>query len=532
MRRCLLSVAALALVMNFSAHAVEENGDDPALATVPIIRNPGPEYDDSTRLFQGIPGIERAPNGRLWATWYAGGDNEGPLNYCALATSGDDGETWSSVQLVIDPPGDVRAFDPCLWHDPSGRLWWFWAQGFSLWDGRAGVWAITTDNSGDASPVWSEPRRLCDGIMMNKPTVTRSGEWLLPVAIWEFPARVMKEEYAFDITAGTGSNVWSSRDQGATFGLLGRSTVKGRACDEHMIIERNDGSLWVIVRTRSGLGEAISTDGGKTWTEHTVAETVTHIPHARFFIRRLASGKLLFVKHEPPDQKTRSHLTAFLSDDDGKSWYGGYLIDERGAVSYPDAVQAPDGTVYLIYDRERTGAREILMAVFREEDVAAGKAVSEAVRSRVLVNKAYGKKEFEYSANSDGQEFIVGDRAAFEPVEGALDTFTAGVSLFTNRQYTALDLPESLQGKTSVRGSIDAVSAVCTKSGMAYVLTPLPNRNRDSIHDALVAQGFVKVKSPEFLLFGAIPGNIVSVFQKRVEQGETLALGKWGILVF
>ncbi|HPJ99231.1 MAG TPA: exo-alpha-sialidase [Candidatus Hydrogenedentes bacterium] len=277
MPRWFLPIAAIALAMHFSALAVEEKGDDPALAAPPIIMNPGPEYADSTRLFQGIPGIERAPNGRLWATWYAGGDNEGPLNYCALATSGDDGKTWSSVQIAIDPPGDVRAFDPCLWHDPSGRLWWFWAQGFSLWDGRAGVWAIATDNSGDASPVWSEPRRLCDGIMMNKPTVTRSGEWLLPVAIWEFPARVMKEEYAHDITAGTGSNVWISRDQGATFELLGRPDVEGRACDEHMIIERNDGSLWVLVRTRTGLGEAISTDGGRTWTEHIVAETVTQI---------------------------------------------------------------------------------------------------------------------------------------------------------------------------------------------------------------------------------------------------------------
>ncbi len=65
-----------------------------------------------------------------------------------------------------------------------------------------------------------------------------------------------------------------------------------------------------------------------------------------------------------------------------------------------------------------------------------------------------------------------------------------------------------------------------------YVLTPLPNRNQDSIHDALVSRGFVKVKSPEFLLFGDIEGNIVSVFQKRAEAGERLVLGKWGIVVF
>ena len=42
----------------------------------------------------------------------------------------------------------------------------------------------------------------------------------------------------------------------------------------------------------------------------------------------------------------------------------------------------------------------------------------------------------------------------------------------------------------------------------------------------------MKVKSPEFLLFGDIEGNIVSVFQKRAEAGERLVLGKWGIVVF
>jgi hypothetical protein len=27
---------------------------------------------------------------------------------------------------VIDPSGPVRAYDPCLWHDPRGRLCLFW----------------------------------------------------------------------------------------------------------------------------------------------------------------------------------------------------------------------------------------------------------------------------------------------------------------------------------------------------------------------------------------------------------------------
>jgi hypothetical protein len=47
--------------------------EDLALAPPPVISNPGPEYGDNVRGFQGIPGIERAGNGRLWALWYSGG---------------------------------------------------------------------------------------------------------------------------------------------------------------------------------------------------------------------------------------------------------------------------------------------------------------------------------------------------------------------------------------------------------------------------------------------------------------------------
>jgi hypothetical protein len=94
----------------------------------------------------------------------------------------------------------------------------------------------------------------------------------------------------------------------------------------------------------------------------------------------------LLVKNCPPDGKSRSHLTAFLSDDDGRNWTGGLLLDDRMNVSYPDGVQAPDGRIYIVYDRERFAAREILMAVFTEADARSG--TDGNARLRVVVNRA------------------------------------------------------------------------------------------------------------------------------------------------
>ncbi|MBA4182195.1 MAG: exo-alpha-sialidase, partial [Anaerolinea sp.] len=316
---------------------------------------------------------------------------EGPGNYVTLVTSGDDGKTWSAPTLVIDPPGQVRAYDPCLWTDPDGRLWLFWAQSFGWWDGRSGVWAITTDDPGSEKPKWSAPRRLMDGIMMNKPTVRKDGAWLFPVAIWERKADARTPvEQQHDPGAASGANVWLTTDKGKTFECIGQVRVPKRVFDEHMLVERKDGELWMLVRAAYGIGTSTSTDGGKTWA----AGKETAIPHvnSRFFVRRLSSGKLLLVTHEPPDKKSRSHLTARLSDDDGKTWKGGLVIDERVGVSYPDGVQAADGTVSLIYDFERTKAKQILMATFTEADVIAGK-VSDKARLRVVVNQATGERK-------------------------------------------------------------------------------------------------------------------------------------------
>jgi hypothetical protein len=69
------------------------------------------------------------------------------------------------------------------------------------------------------------------------------------------------------------------------------------------------------------------------------------------------------------------------------------MLDERRGVSYPDGQQTEDGLIRVVYDFSRTGARQILMATFREEDVAAGESVSGSLRLRQLVSKASGGRE-------------------------------------------------------------------------------------------------------------------------------------------
>lgn len=388
------------------------------------------QYGPKQRVMQGIPAIARAPGGRLWATWSGGPSEEGPNNYTMLATSGDDGRTWSGVQAVIDCPGTVRAGGPNIWVDPQGKLWWFYTQSAFWWDGRAGVWAVTTEEPDKAKPRWSSPRRLFDGKMANKPTVLRNGDWVYPSAFWdipltiELPKKLMTEAdrlaYA-PVPAAIlqrertrpGAHVYVSRDRGATYQHLGLALIPNGNYFEHMIVERNDNRLWLLARTdalagasipatgKVGIAESFSSDGGRTWS---VGEA-SSIPNvnSRFFIRRLHSGKLLLVKNNPTldvawladpslsnRAQRRSHLTAYLSGDDGMTWTGGLLIDDRISVSYPDGDQAPDGRIFLVYDFNRNTDKEILLAVFTEQDVEAKRLVDRRSALRLLVNKATG----------------------------------------------------------------------------------------------------------------------------------------------
>lgn len=182
-----------------------------------------------------------------------------------------------------------------------------------------------------------------------------------------------------------------STDEGETWQVRGGVDIPGRSCDEHHIVERADGSLWLLARTACGIGESVSVDGGRTWSAGRPS-SIPHVPTARFLVRRLASQRLLLVKHSPPDGRTRSHLTSYLSGDEGRTWQGGLLLDERPGVSYPDGVEAEDGTLYVIYDFSRCDAKQILLTTFTEPDVMAGRAVSNRVRRRVEVNRASGRR--------------------------------------------------------------------------------------------------------------------------------------------
>ena len=176
----------------------------------------------------------------------------------------------------------------------------------------------------------------------------------------------------------------------------------------------------MLLRNTGGIAQSVSTNGGQTWSDGSLYLQGRMFRNKRFFIRRLKSGALLMVRtqgvfilsvlrhfrhrsaltasrsinlwlrNNSPDGK-RSHMTAFVSDDDGATWKGGLLLDERES-SYPDGIQAEEGTLFIIYDHQRytlnragkRGVGSVQIAVFGKEEVRAGKPVTDKMRLRVV----------------------------------------------------------------------------------------------------------------------------------------------------
>jgi hypothetical protein len=363
--------------------------------------------------------------------------------------------------------------------------------------------------------------------MMCKPLILSTGEWALPAATW--------------YTTNSSKMVISS-DQGQSWSLRGACNVPSavRNCDEHMLVERANGDLWMLVRTTYGIGESISTDRGVTWPELTPS-SIAH-PTARFFIRRLNSGNLLLVKHGPIDVRTdRSRLTAFVSTDDGLSWSDGLMLDERTGISYPDGRESADGTIRIIYDRNRTTDREILMAQFTEADAAAGSNLCGRVILRQIISEYPDAIPLEISANSDGAALMRYNPGTLTAADAALQPLQLGCTLFSDRSYTCAELPAALSEAPIILAHARYLQLplqgekviTCSRAGMVYFLTPSPDRNPDSQSQTLLSQGFTKVRLPEVRLFNpTASANYCTLYQKHCLLNETITIGQWAVPFF
>lgn len=248
---------------------------------------------------------------------------------------------------------------------PNGRLWASWESGGG---GESMYNFILLATSGDGGRTWSEPVLYIDPPFR----ASYSGLWTDPDGTMWFTFSL----WPLRTTALDRKTMQESFGEVDAWWAYLREH-QGRASELWAMTTRNPGdpspeweSPRLIAKAYNHMNTpTVLADGTWVWPTGTLTRWPVH-------------GEGL---------KGRERLMAWLSDDDGETWFGGLMIEER-SCSYPDATQGPDGTIYVIYDHERHGAKEILVAAFTEEDVAAGKPVSGEARFRQVVDKAFAPK--------------------------------------------------------------------------------------------------------------------------------------------
>lgn len=336
------------------------------------------KYSESIRKFQGCPTVAVTKNGRIYLGWYSGGTTEPHMeNYNLLIYSDDDGKTWSKPLLVIPSSKEnfIHALDIQLWIDPNGALHVFWVQnntqfipkvlpeanpnqpmacvdGYLFNDFEHACWEMICADPDATNPTFCKPRYVDKGFLRCKPTVLKNGVWL------NFNYDQLNQNYGYSL----------SKDEGKTYTRKYGSKKLRTHYDEGMAYQKEDGSVRFLARCVLGrLAESYSYDNGESWTEAVLSDIVS--ADARFFVSRAPSGNVLLVTNDCENE--RKNMTVHISEDDGETWAYKCCVDTRTAISYPDVDFCGD-KIYLTYDRERTGAKEILITVFSEEDIKKG----------------------------------------------------------------------------------------------------------------------------------------------------------------
>ena len=342
----------------------------------------GETYSPSDRKYAGMPSIARTGN-RLWATWRSGYTWEGKYNYFPIVYSEDDGETWVDPYFIVDHPdakgSGIGVGTPELWTDPDGNLWLFYTTG--------GVWAIKfTGADGDVSKItWATSHIIYEHLIAKKPTVIKNAEgqeeWMVICYSTSNAGLGLTSTAAF-VSTDKGES-WTERGRAFT------DATNLRKYAEANVYQTSDGTLYQVCRLDGGGGgleRSASYDYGKTWSsfERYLGEPFSG-PASKPHYLSLGDGKLLAINHA--SETSRTALTAYLSEDDGKTWQYKLLLDDREDVSYPD-VAYERGKIYIVYDRDRAGAQEIRLARITVEDIKAGKLVSDssALRLRLWQN--------------------------------------------------------------------------------------------------------------------------------------------------
>ena len=285
--------------------------------------------------------VETTP-GNFLAAWF-GGSKEGANDVCIYLSRRSSG-TWSTPEKVAEDK-ESPCWNPVLFRErKTGEVTLFYKAGPSP-SSWSGFYRRSTDNGATFGESYILPAGLL-GPIKNKPIQLADGTILAPTSVESHQAWACWVE--------------RSTDNGRTWTRQGpiHHPRHPRGIIQPSILQRKDGSLFMLMRSTSAIGQvciADSRDAGLTWSAARAVDELPN-PNSGTDAVTLADGRHVLVYN--PTHKGRTPLVLALSEDDGQSWRQVKVLeDEPGEYSYPAVIQAADGSVHTTYTWKRQRVR-------------------------------------------------------------------------------------------------------------------------------------------------------------------------------
>lgn len=306
-------------------------------------------------------------DGRLllaWSDFYGGAEDNATARISAKV-SADGGRSWSEKYTLQENVGKENVMSVSLLRErETGEILFFHGVKNDVDDLHFYVRA-----SDDEAATWSDPLRITTEpgyhILMNDRAVQlTSGRIVAPMS-WN--AEIWREG------ASTTSTAWLSDDAGRSWTRSESSiSCPQRGAMEPGVVQLNDGSLLMIIRTQMGqIWRSLSFDEGATWTD---AEPMgVRAPEAPSTITRIpTTGDLLLIWNDTFEPGAghggiRTPLVSAVSSDEGRTWRNRRVLEDapdRG-FAYTSVTFHDDRALLTYWVHERFSESPLLHLKFR-----------------------------------------------------------------------------------------------------------------------------------------------------------------------
>ena len=234
---------------------------------------------------------------------------------------------------------------------------------------RCHLWHTTSRDNGKS---WAPLQEIDYGHTytgaLNSSIQLKSGRILLALS-YHSPTRSTGFFVSYVVFSDDGGKTWKNCRSDVTVDCGGKAGESG-AC-EPVLMEREDGRVWMIIRTQTGfLFESFSEDGGETWSQ--ARRTIFRASNAPAGVLRLRDGRLVLVWNNefgPPfrDGISYSRQSLVMAIHDGGMWKGYRELatfgpddnhDGYGGMRYPFLVQIPDNNILVAYSEDGRASRK------------------------------------------------------------------------------------------------------------------------------------------------------------------------------